>query len=128
MDSVLVSSILFVLLDKELTLQCSFFFFGGLSIPLSQAILAHMFSYNITWSATKKEVERSNFFKEVPKICKRCVSFFLFFLHFFFQFDLRFLLASGLDWSAVASASNLIDARFIGHVLISALRWRPLFV
>lgn len=48
-----------------------FFFFGGLSIPLSQAILAHMFSYNITWSATKKEVERSNFFKEVPKICKR---------------------------------------------------------
>lgn len=48
-----------------------FFFFGGLSIPLSQAILAHLFSYNITWSATKKEVERSNFFKEVPKICKR---------------------------------------------------------
>ncbi|KAG2127997.1 glycosyl transferase family group 2-domain-containing protein [Suillus clintonianus] len=54
-----------------------FFFFGGLSIPLSQAILAHLFSYNIQWSATKKEVERSNFFKEVPKIFKRCVSFFL---------------------------------------------------
>jgi hypothetical protein len=49
----------------------SFFFFGGLSIPLSQAILAHLFSYNITWSATKKEVERSNFFKEVPRILKR---------------------------------------------------------
>jgi len=48
-----------------------FFFFGGLSIPLSQAILAHLFSYNMTWSATKKEVERSNFFKEVPKIMKR---------------------------------------------------------
>ncbi|KAI0261233.1 glycosyl transferase family group 2-domain-containing protein [Gloeopeniophorella convolvens] len=48
-----------------------FFFFGGLSIPLSQAILAHLFSYNMTWSATKKEVERSNFFKEVPKIAKR---------------------------------------------------------
>ncbi|KAG2368937.1 glycosyl transferase family group 2-domain-containing protein [Suillus spraguei] len=57
-----------------------FFFFGGLSIPLSQAILAHLFSYNITWSATKKEVERSNFFKEVPKICKRCVFFTFFFL------------------------------------------------
>jgi hypothetical protein len=50
----------------------SFFFFGGLSIPLSQAILAHLFSYNMTWGATKKEVERSNFFKEVPKIMKRC--------------------------------------------------------
>ncbi|OBZ77183.1 Glucans biosynthesis glucosyltransferase H [Grifola frondosa] len=48
-----------------------FFFFGGLSIPISQAILAHLFSYNITWGATKKEVERSNFFKEVPKILKR---------------------------------------------------------
>ena len=50
---------------------CSFFFFGGLSIHLSQAILAHLFSYNMTWAATKKEVERSNFFKEVPKILKR---------------------------------------------------------
>ncbi|EKM53202.1 uncharacterized protein PHACADRAFT_259384 [Phanerochaete carnosa HHB-10118-sp] len=48
-----------------------FFFFGGLSIPLSQAILAHLFSYNITWGATNKEVERSNFFKEIPKIAKR---------------------------------------------------------
>ena len=49
----------------------SFFFFGGLSIPVSQAILAHLFSYNIQWSATIKEVQRSNFFKEIPKIAKR---------------------------------------------------------
>ncbi|KAJ7472250.1 glycosyl transferase family group 2-domain-containing protein [Mycena galericulata] len=48
-----------------------FFFFGGLGIPVSQAILAHLFSYNISWSATIKEVERSNFFKEIPKILKR---------------------------------------------------------
>ncbi|EJF59433.1 hypothetical protein DICSQDRAFT_181943 [Dichomitus squalens LYAD-421 SS1] len=48
-----------------------FFFFGGLSIHLSQALLAHMFSYNIQWGATKKEVERSNFWQEVPKILKR---------------------------------------------------------
>ncbi|KAI0251039.1 glycosyl transferase family group 2-domain-containing protein [Lactifluus subvellereus] len=48
-----------------------FFFFGGLSIPMSQAILAHLFSYNMIWGATKKEVELSNFFKEVPKIMKR---------------------------------------------------------
>jgi len=48
-----------------------FFFFGGLSIHLSVAVLAHMFSYNITWGATKKEVERSNFFEEVPKILRR---------------------------------------------------------
>lgn len=49
----------------------SFFFFGGLSIHLSQALLAHLFSYNISWGATKKEVERSNFWLEVPKILKR---------------------------------------------------------
>ena len=49
----------------------SFFFFGGLSIPLSQAILAHLFSYDMTWGTTSKEVERSNFFKEVPKIFRR---------------------------------------------------------
>ena len=49
----------------------SFIFFGGLSIHISQAILAHLFSYNITWGATKKEVERSNFWMEVPKILKR---------------------------------------------------------
>ncbi|KAK0475534.1 glycosyl transferase family group 2-domain-containing protein [Armillaria novae-zelandiae] len=48
-----------------------FFFFGGLSIPVSQALLAHLFSYDITWSATIKEVQRSNFFKEIPKIAKR---------------------------------------------------------
>ena len=49
----------------------SFFFFGGLSIPVTQAILAHLFSYNIQWSVTIKEVQRSNFFQEIPKIARR---------------------------------------------------------
>jgi len=49
----------------------SFFFFGGLGIHLSTALLAHLFSYNMQWQATKKEVERSNFFKEGPRILKR---------------------------------------------------------
>ncbi|KAF9808119.1 hypothetical protein IEO21_07973 [Rhodonia placenta] len=48
-----------------------FFFFGGLPIHLSAALLAHLFSYNITWGATKKEVERSNFWQEVPRILAR---------------------------------------------------------
>jgi hypothetical protein len=55
----------------DIDFPCSFFFFGGLSIHLSTALLAHLFSYNITWGATKKEVELSNFFIEVPKIFKR---------------------------------------------------------
>lgn len=32
----------------------SWFFFSGISVHLSAAIMAHLFSYNITWGATKK--------------------------------------------------------------------------
>lgn len=64
------------LISGIILLYISFFFFGGLSIPVTQAILAHLFSYNIQWSATVKEVERSNFFKEIPKIARRCVYLF----------------------------------------------------
>jgi hypothetical protein len=42
-----------------------------MSIHLSKALLAYLFSYNIQWGATKKEVERSNFFIEVPRILER---------------------------------------------------------
>ncbi|KAJ7616832.1 glycosyl transferase family group 2-domain-containing protein [Mycena polygramma] len=47
------------------------FFFGGLSIHLSTAILAHLFSYDMTWGSTVKEVERSTFWIEVPRIWER---------------------------------------------------------
>ena len=49
----------------------SFFFFGGLSLHLSSALLAHLLSIDVAWGATKKEVERSNFFIEVPRILRR---------------------------------------------------------
>lgn len=45
-------------------------FLGGLSLHVSQAILAHMFEINMTWGATSKEAEFSNFFIEVPKVLK----------------------------------------------------------
>lgn len=45
-------------------------FFGGVSLHMSQALLCHMFEINMTWGATSKEVEFSNFFLEVPKILK----------------------------------------------------------
>ncbi|KAJ7737266.1 hypothetical protein DFH07DRAFT_710304, partial [Mycena maculata] len=44
------------------------FFFGGLSIHLATAILAHMCSYDMTWGSTLKELERSTFWIEVPRI------------------------------------------------------------
>ncbi|KAF9022359.1 hypothetical protein BDZ89DRAFT_1163305 [Hymenopellis radicata] len=46
------------------------FFFGGLSIHLSTALLAHLFSYDMTWGSTGKEVEKSTFWIEVPRILK----------------------------------------------------------
>ncbi|KKA26508.1 hypothetical protein TD95_004246 [Thielaviopsis punctulata] len=46
-------------------------FLGGLSLHVSQALLAHMFEINMTWGATSKEAEFSNFFIEVPKVLRR---------------------------------------------------------
>lgn len=86
----------------------SFFFFGGLPIHLSQALLAHLFSYNITWGATKKEVERSNFFIEVPRILKRfAVAFILSFICIFAMVILATTIPPlawripGYDWSVI---------------------------
>ncbi|KAI0074901.1 hypothetical protein K474DRAFT_1647395 [Panus rudis PR-1116 ss-1] len=64
-------SLLDALVENLTWVPFFFFFFGGLSIHLSQALLAHLLSYNISWGATKKEVERSNFWLEVPKILRR---------------------------------------------------------
>ncbi|EGN97387.1 hypothetical protein SERLA73DRAFT_92477 [Serpula lacrymans var. lacrymans S7.3] len=75
-----------------------FFFFGGLSIHLTVAVLAHLFSYNITWGATKKEVERSNFFIEVPRILKR---FWLAFVLSFLAFAVIIVFSTSIvtpDW------------------------------
>jgi len=46
-------------------------FLGGLSLQVSAALLAHMFEIDMTWGATAKELEFSNFFIEVPKILKK---------------------------------------------------------
>ncbi|KAJ7659258.1 glycosyl transferase family group 2-domain-containing protein [Mycena polygramma] len=75
-------SILAALVENSTWVPFFFFFFGGLSIHLTTALLAHMFSYNIQWGATKKEVERSNFWIEVPRIWQRfrmafCICFAL---------------------------------------------------
>lgn len=86
----------------------SFFFFGGLSIHLTQALLAHLLSINMTWAATKKEVERSNFFIEVPRILRR---FWLALLLSFFTLALMIVLTTslvpigwqipGIDWAVI---------------------------
>lgn len=46
-------------------------FLGGLSLHVSSALLAHMLEIDMTWGATAKEAEFSNFFIEVPKVLKK---------------------------------------------------------
>jgi len=45
-------------------------FLGGLSLHVSQALLAHMFEIDMTWGATGKEASFSNFFSELPILVK----------------------------------------------------------
>lgn len=53
-------------------------FLGGLSLHVSQALLSHLFSIDMNWGATSKEVENTTFFKEVPKVIKNFGFTFLF--------------------------------------------------
>ena len=46
-------------------------FLGGISLHVSQALLSHMFSIDMTWGATSKEVDNTTFFQEIPRLIKR---------------------------------------------------------
>ena len=52
-------------------------FLGGISVHVSQALLCHMFSIDMSWGATSKEVENTSFFEEIPKLIKRFKYMFL---------------------------------------------------
>lgn len=54
-------------------------FLGGISLHVSQALLCHMFSIDMTWGATAKEVDRSTtFVKEWKKLLVKFKFTFLF--------------------------------------------------
>lgn len=53
-------------------------FLGGVSLHVSQAILSHLFSIDMSWGATAKEVENTTFFKEIPKVLKNFKFTFIF--------------------------------------------------
>jgi len=46
-------------------------FFSGISFKLACSLLAHLFSINVSWTSTSKEVTKSNFFLQVPMILKQ---------------------------------------------------------
>ena len=53
-------------------------FLGGLSLHVSQALLSHMFSIDMSWGATSKEAETTTFFKEIWKVIKSFKFMFIF--------------------------------------------------
>ena len=53
-------------------------FLGGISLHVSQAILCHMFSIDIEWGATAKEIVDMPFTEEIAKVVKRFWKCFLF--------------------------------------------------
>ena len=83
-------------------------FFCVLSIHPSLALLAHLFSYNVMWGATKKEVERPNFFIEVPCMLR---SFWLALVISFLMFAMTVVSSTdlvppgwqipGIDWAVI---------------------------
>jgi membrane glycosyltransferase len=46
-------------------------FLGGISVHISQALLAHLFSVNMTWGSTVKETKSIPFFQEIPQVLRR---------------------------------------------------------
>ncbi|KAI9743921.1 MAG: hypothetical protein M1818_002655 [Claussenomyces sp. TS43310] len=53
-------------------------FLGGVSLHVSQALLSHFFEIDMSWGATGKEVERTTFFEEMPKLLKKFKYTFIF--------------------------------------------------
>jgi cellulose synthase/poly-beta-1,6-N-acetylglucosamine synthase-like glycosyltransferase len=53
-------------------------FLGGVSLHVSQALVSHMFSIDMSWGATSKEVENVTFFEEIPRVIKRFKYTFIF--------------------------------------------------
>lgn len=109
-----------------------FFFFGGLSVHLSVALLSHLFSYNIQWGATKKEVERSNFFIEVPKIINRFSISIIFSLlttaaMVIFSTDLvtyKWRIPAE-NWAAIFPAALVVGSHFLFPVILNP--WLMIF-
>ena len=53
-------------------------FLGGISFHVSQALLWHMFSVDMDWGATAKDMEVLPFFQELPKVMRRFRCSFVF--------------------------------------------------
>lgn len=81
-----------------------FIFFSGMTIHISTALCAQLVNYNMTWSATQKEVTHANFFSEVSKLIKRY----------------KIVYAICLLLSALMAAMALLPVKILGTYTITA--------
>ena len=81
------------LIENMKNIPILFIFLGGVSVHVSEAILAHMFEINMTWGATAKTLEFTNFFYEVPKTLRK----------FWFSFSFSIICIIGMIIMAQAS-------------------------
>lgn len=66
------------LLENFMWIPLLVIFLGGISLHVSQALLSHLFSIDMTWGATAKEIENISFFEEIPRVLKRFKGTFIF--------------------------------------------------
>ena len=68
-------------------------FLGGISLHVSQALLCHMFSIDMSWGATAKEITETHFFEEIWKVLRKFKYMFLWCL----------LCSAGMAYLAIAA-------------------------
>ncbi|KAF9532825.1 glycosyl transferase family group 2-domain-containing protein [Crepidotus variabilis] len=108
------------------------FFFGGLSIHLSTALLAHLFSYDMTWGSTGKEVERSSFWIEVPRIwqgfkltftiCFLCIAMMIIFTTNAVPFDWQI---PGWEWALIIPLALVVGSHMLLPIVLNP--WLMIF-
>ncbi|KJA17902.1 hypothetical protein HYPSUDRAFT_205759 [Hypholoma sublateritium FD-334 SS-4] len=102
------------------------FFFGGMSIHLSTALLAHLFSYDMTWGSTGKEVELSSFWIEVPRIwqrfklsfciCIACIAMMVVFTTEAVPFEWQI---PGWNWALVIPLSLVVGCHILVPIVLN---------
>ncbi|GAA6006834.1 hypothetical protein JCM10207_009110 [Rhodosporidiobolus poonsookiae] len=92
-------------------------FFMGISLHVGLALLAHLFSYNMTWSATVKEAQDSTIFTELPSILRKFrLTFSLCGLCIVMMLVFRFL--PSMEW-AIIDWVSIVPLALVcaGHIL-----------
>ncbi|KAF9473864.1 hypothetical protein BDN70DRAFT_352918 [Pholiota conissans] len=108
------------------------FFFGGMSIHLSTALLAHLFSYDMTWGSTGKEVELSSFWIEVPRIwqrfklsfmiCFACIAMMVIFTTELVPFEWQI---PGWNWALIIPLSLVVGCHILVPIVLNP--WLMIF-